>query len=89
MIAPRRRRGDRRGAAVDEPAHHVAPAREQISGTSANGMPNDSTTWLSTSARVGSSPIASTMSAGAIVTRRRSDERDRARDEALHDHLAG
>jgi hypothetical protein len=35
-------------------------------------MPKDSTTWLSTSAFVGSVPTASTTSAGAIVTRRRS-----------------
>ena len=46
------------------------------SGTSANGMPKDSTTWLMTSARVGSSPMASTISAGAIVIARRSDQRD-------------
>ena len=37
---------------------------------SANGIPNDSTTWLMTSARVGSTPIAMTMSAGTIVTKR-------------------
>ena len=43
------------------------------SGTSANGMPNDSTTWLITSERVGSRPIASTISAGVIVISRRSD----------------
>ena len=47
------------------------------SGTSANGIPNESTTWLITSARVGLTPTASTISAGAIVTSRRSDERDR------------
>ena len=35
-------------------------------------MPNESTTWLSTSARVGSTPIASTTSAGSIVTTRRT-----------------
>ena len=42
------------------------------SGTSANGMPNDSTTWLMTSALDGSTPIASTISAGVIVTARRT-----------------
>lgn len=35
-------------------------------------MPNDSTTWLSTNAFVGSTPNAGTASAGAIVTNRRS-----------------
>ena len=35
-------------------------------------MPNDSTTWLSTSAREGSTPIATTMSAGVMVTMRRT-----------------
>ena len=47
------------------------------SGTSANGIPNDSTTWLITSDAVGSSPIASTISAGSIVTSAPHDERDR------------
>ena len=66
--------------AVDERAHDVARRRvSSTSGTSANGMPKDSTTWLITSARVGLAPIASTISAGAIVIARRSDQRDRAR----------
>ena len=52
-------------------------------------MPNDSTTWLITSARVGSTPIASTTSAGAIVTSRRSASGIVRVDEALHDDLAG
>ena len=42
------------------------------SGISASGMPNDSTTWLRISASVGLTPIASTTSAGTIVTARRS-----------------
>src|SRR5215210_781025 len=42
------------------------------SGTSANGMPKERTTWLMTSERDGSSPRPSTASAGAIVTSRRS-----------------
>ncbi len=41
------------------------------SGTSANGMPKDSTTWLITSAREGLTPSPSTISAGAIVIARR------------------
>ena len=43
----------------------------RIIGTSANGIPNDSTTCETTSASVASTPIASTTSAGAIVTSRR------------------
>src|SRR4051812_23539535 len=41
------------------------------SGTSANGMPNESTTWLITSDLVGFRPSASTISAGIIVASRR------------------
>ena len=41
-------------------------------GTSANGMPNESTTWLRTSARVGSTPTRATISAGAAVIARRA-----------------
>ena len=59
------------------------------SGTSANGMPNDSTTWLSTSASVGFTPIARTTSAGSIVTRRRRTIGIVRCDEALHDDLTG
>ena len=43
----------------------------RIIGTSANGMPNDSTTWEMTRVELGSSPSASTTSAGAIVIARR------------------
>ena len=43
----------------------------RIIGTSANGMPNESTTWETTSASVASTPTASRTSAGAIVTSRR------------------
>src|SRR4051794_11382535 len=43
----------------------------RISGTSANGIPNESTTCEITSVCVGSTPIASTMSAGVIVAARR------------------
>ena len=42
------------------------------SGTRANGMPNDSTTWEKTSACVTSTPTAITASAGARVTSRRT-----------------
>src|SRR5690348_15143041 len=42
------------------------------SGTSAKGIPNESTTWLSTSASVGLRPAASTIRAGSIVIARRS-----------------
>ena len=42
------------------------------SGTSASGMPKESTTWLSTSTLVGLIPMASTASAGIIVIARRS-----------------
>ena len=42
------------------------------SGTSANGIPNDRTTWLSTSASVALTPSARTTSAGIIVTARRT-----------------
>src|SRR6476469_7160963 len=41
------------------------------SGTSAKGIPNESTTWLITSARVGSTPAIATASAGAAVIARR------------------
>ena len=41
------------------------------SGISANGIPNESATWLSTSARDGSMPTAMITSAGAIVIARR------------------
>src|SRR5918997_2390040 len=41
-------------------------------GTSANGMPNDNTTWEKTRARVGSRPMPRTMRAGAMVSPRRS-----------------
>ena len=44
----------------------------RTSGISANGMPNDSTTWLSTSASVGSTPSSRMMSAGISVTSRRA-----------------
>src|SRR5919199_1542707 len=43
----------------------------RIIGTSANGMPKDSTTWEMTSVEDGSSPRASTTSAGAMVIARR------------------
>src|SRR5439155_16059050 len=42
------------------------------SGISANGIPNERTTWLRTSALVGLTPIASTTSAGSIVMTRRT-----------------
>ena len=37
----------------------------------ANGIPKERTTWLSTSARYGSTPTATMTSAGSIVTARR------------------
>ena len=43
------------------------------SGIRANGIPNDSTTWLITSVRDGSTPIAITTNAGIIVTARRTN----------------
>ena len=42
------------------------------SGIMAKGRPKLSTTWLRTSVRVGSRPIPITISAGSIVTKRRS-----------------
>jgi len=42
------------------------------SGISAKGIPNESTTWLSTSVREGSAPMPITISAGSIVTSRRT-----------------
>src|SRR5919197_1511177 len=45
---------------------------KRTSGMSANGIPKESTTWLITSVRDGSTPIPTTMSAGSIVTRRRT-----------------
>jgi len=43
-----------------------------IKGSTANGIPNDSTTCESTSVRVGSKPIARIASAGHKVTNRRT-----------------
>ncbi len=59
------------------------------SGTSANGIPNESTTCESTSVRDGLTPIAITTNAGIIVTSRRTSHRDLAPDEALHHDLPG
>ncbi len=42
------------------------------SGISANGIPKERTTWLNTSVREGSTPMAITISAGSIVTARRT-----------------
>ena len=44
----------------------------RINGTRANGMPNDNITCESTSARVGSTPLAKTARAGIRVTNRRT-----------------
>src|SRR5262245_43653767 len=44
---------------------------KMTSGTSANGMPKERTTWLMTRARLGSTPMARMMSAGARVIARR------------------
>src|SRR6266511_191738 len=49
------------------------------SGTSANGMPNESTTWEMTSVREGSSPMPITTNAGIIVTIRRTNSGIRRR----------
>ena len=49
------------------------------SGMSANGMPNDSTTWLSTRASVGSTPIAE--------DDQRRDQRDQPAGEERHAHV--
>ena len=43
------------------------------SGISANGIPKERMTWLITSVRDGSSPIAITTNAGIIVTKRRTN----------------
>ena len=50
-------------------------SRRQVSitsGISASGIPNESTTWLSTSASVGFMPAARTAMAGTMVIARRS-----------------
>ena len=81
---------DRRQPAVDERAHDVlAPRVRSTSGTSANGIPKLSTTCEMTSERDGFRPMASTISAGRHRDQPAQDERDRARDEALHDDLPG
>ena len=75
MIAGDRRRdrGDRRDAAVRRARPSARGRLQKISsGTSANGMPNDSTTCDSTSAAEALTPSASTSSAGAIVIARRT-----------------
>ena len=46
--------------------------QNMTSGMSANGIPNDSTTWLRISAFEGLTPIAMMMRAGIIVIVRRS-----------------
>ena len=56
-------------------AYRPSTLRLAVSGTSgisANGMPNESTTWLSTSERVGSKPSPRITSAGISVTSRRA-----------------
>ena len=53
--------------------------QNQISGIRANGIPNESTTWLSTSARDASTPRAMITSAGAIVIARRRNSGMRRR----------
>ena len=51
-----------------------ARRREKItSGTSANGIPNDSTTWLSTRTSAGLIATPSTISAGVMVIARRKN----------------
>ena len=75
---------------IDQIAHQIAARVNITSGISAKGMPNESTTWLITSVRVGSSPM------------RDHDQRRQHRDQprrtqigivpvqkALHDHLPG
>ena len=59
------------------------------SGTSANGMPNDSTTWLSTSASVGFDADREHDERGQHRDEAPQDHRDRPGDEALHDDLTG
>ena len=53
------------------------------SGTSANGMPKDSTTWDTTSAQVGSTPRARTDQRGDHGERPADEQRDPAAQEAL------
>ena len=55
--------------------HRPMSASEPVArmrGTIASGIPKDSTTWLSTSAHVGSAPTPMMTSAGMSVTARRS-----------------
>ena len=87
-----RRHDDRdrgRDAVVDEPAHHVAARVKITSGISANGMPNESTTWLITSVRDGSSADRDHDERGQHRHRAADEQRDLALDEALHHDLTG
>lgn len=59
-----------------------------VSGT-ANGMPKDSTTWLSTRPPAGLVPVARMVSAGIMVIARRARQGDAEADESGHDDLAG
>ena len=63
--------------------------QNMTSGISANGMPKERNTWLSTRARDGSKWIPITIMAGTMVIARRRKIGDLAVDEALHHHLAG
>ena len=74
-----RGRHDRRRPPVDERAHQLRSRQNQSSGINANGIPNESATWLSTSAREASTPAAMMISAGAIVIARRRNSGIRRR----------
>ena len=83
-------RDDRRRAPVDERAHERAVAAEPAaSGISANGIPNESTTWLSTSARDGSTPSGDDHERRGHRDRAAQEQRDAAPDEPLHHDLPG
>ncbi len=79
----------RQPARIDERAHHVRRRASRTSGTRANGMPNESTTWLITSASVGATPDADDDQRRRQGQRSPHEDRDSALDESLHDDLAG
>jgi hypothetical protein len=59
------------------------------SGTSANGMPKDSTTWVSTKALVGLAPGRQDRQCGDHGDRPAGQQRDPEPDESGHHDLAG
>ena len=75
---------------TDKAAHHrrVGPdsTSRAIIGTGSTRL---STTWLSTSASVELTPMATTITAGIMVTNAPHPQRNAEADEVLHDHLTG